>query len=92
MTARHRQLIAPAGPPQRARGAEANPPYPAEVRGALRDALAEALARGHNYIGTGHILLGLYRSADSLAAGILQSAGADQAEAKVRLNEMLRAL
>ena len=70
----------------------ADPPYSSEVRTALREALAEALALGHNYIGTEHILLGLYRSGDSLAASILQNLGADQAEAKVRLTEMLQAL
>jgi ATP-dependent Clp protease ATP-binding subunit ClpC len=48
------------------------------------------MTNGHNYIGTEHILLGLYRGGDSLAAGILQNLGADNAEARVRLNEMLR--
>ena len=99
LTARPRGSAVPSGEPgapsgQSAQGPEetADPPYSSEVRTALRDALAEALALGHNYIGTEHILLGLYRSGDSLAAGILQNLGADQAEVKVRLTEMLRGL
>ena len=46
----------------------------------LRDALAVALELSHNYIGTEHLLLGLYRNADSPAAAILTAAGGDRAE------------
>jgi ATP-dependent Clp protease ATP-binding subunit ClpA len=39
--------------------------------------LREALHLGHNYIGTEHILLGLVRDGDSVAARMLMELGAD---------------
>jgi ATP-dependent Clp protease ATP-binding subunit ClpA len=65
------------------------PPFGADARTALRDALAEALELGHNYIGTEHILLGLMRDPDAPVAGWLRSLGASPAEARVRVTEML---
>jgi ATP-dependent Clp protease ATP-binding subunit ClpA len=67
-------------------------PYSPEAAAALRDAVAEALELGHNYIGTEHILLGLLRDPDSRAARILDDLGANAAETRVRLTEMLRDL
>lgn len=67
-------------------------PFSAEAKDALLEVVAEALERGHNYVGTEHMLLGLYRMPDSLAARILDGLGASHAEARVRLDEMLRAL
>lgn len=67
-------------------------PFAPDAGGALREALAEALELGHNYIGTEHLLLGLYRSPDTLAVRILDELGVGQAEARVRTGEMLRAL
>jgi ATP-dependent Clp protease ATP-binding subunit ClpA len=57
---------------------------------ALRNALAIALELGHNYIGTEHLLLGLYRQPDSPAAVILAAVGAGEAETRTRVLEMLR--
>jgi Clp amino terminal domain, pathogenicity island component len=57
---------------------------------ALRNALVIALELGHNYIGTEHLLLGLYLQADSPAAVILAEAGASEAETRTRVLEMLR--
>jgi ATP-dependent Clp protease ATP-binding subunit ClpA len=65
-------------------------PFSEAATSALREAVAEALERGHNYIGTEHLLLGLYRMPDSLAARVLAGLGAGHKEAKVRLDEMLR--
>jgi ATP-dependent Clp protease ATP-binding subunit ClpC len=55
----------------------------------IKLALREALARGHNYIGTEHILLGLVRENKGVAARILLDFDAD-AE-KIR-NEIIRML
>ena len=55
----------------------------------LELALREALSLGHNYIGTEHILLGLVRENEGVAARILLDFGAD-AE-KIR-NEIIRLL
>ncbi len=43
----------------------------------LELSLREALQLGHNYIGTGHILLGLVREGDGVAARVLEKLGAD---------------
>jgi ATP-dependent Clp protease ATP-binding subunit ClpC len=39
-------------------------------------AMEEARALGHGYIGTEHLLLGLVREGDGIAAGVLESLGA----------------
>jgi ATP-dependent Clp protease ATP-binding subunit ClpA len=67
-----------------------SPSYDDDAKRALGDALAVALEFGHNYIGTEHLLLGLYRNADSRAAWILLEAGALEATARAHVNEMLR--
>ncbi len=66
--------------------------FSAGARRALGDALAVALEMGHNYIGTEHILLGLYRNEDSTAARVLTTGGAFEAAARARVSEMLRQL
>jgi ATP-dependent Clp protease ATP-binding subunit ClpA len=71
----------------------ASPPIPrftADGRLALRDALAAALELGHNYIGTEHLLLALYRNANSAAAAILVAAGATEPAARAGVLEQLR--
>jgi ATP-dependent Clp protease ATP-binding subunit ClpA len=64
--------------------------YTADGKLALRDALTVAIELGHNYIGTEHLLLGLYRNADSPAAAILGTTGATEAEVRTRVLELLR--
>jgi ATP-dependent Clp protease ATP-binding subunit ClpA len=59
-------------------------------RNALVNAVAVALELGHNYIGTEHILLGLYRDPDSLASRVLADTGAERAEVEARVAELLR--
>jgi ATP-dependent Clp protease ATP-binding subunit ClpA len=56
----------------------------------LCDALAVALELGHNYVGTEHLLLGLYQNADSPAPTILTAAGASEADARAGVLELLR--
>jgi ATP-dependent Clp protease ATP-binding subunit ClpA len=66
------------------------PRFTADGRLALRDAVAVALELGHNYIGTEHLLLGLYRNADSPAVRILVAAGASEAAVRAHVMELLR--
>jgi ATP-dependent Clp protease ATP-binding subunit ClpA len=66
------------------------PKFAEDGKSALRDALAVALELGHNYIGTEHLLLGLYRDEDTLAARILAEAGASESAARAHIMEMLR--
>jgi len=66
------------------------PPFSGPAKRVLRDALAVALEFGHNYIGTEHILLGLYRNDDSLATRILTQAGAIESTARAHVTAMLR--
>ena len=75
--------------PDTAAGAT-RPPFAPDAVTALRDALAEALELGHNYIGTEHILLGVMRDPDAPAAALLSRLGASPAEARVRIAELLR--
>jgi hypothetical protein len=71
-------------------GGQAAKRFTADGRRVLRDALAVALELGHNYIGTEHLLLGLYRDPGSPAAAILAAAGATESEAAAHVTEMLR--
>jgi ATP-dependent Clp protease ATP-binding subunit ClpA len=65
-------------------------PMSPRARAALVNAVTVALELGHNYIGTEHILLGLYRDPDSLASRVLADIGAERAEVEVRIAELLR--
>jgi ATP-dependent Clp protease ATP-binding subunit ClpA len=64
--------------------------YSDEARRALRDVLAVALEFSHNYIGTEHMLLGLYRNEESAAARILAECGARQEVARAHIVDMIR--
>lgn len=61
-----------------------------DARLALRDAVAVALELGHNYIGTEHLLLALFRAAHSPAAAVLASAGAAEAAIREHILAQLR--
>lgn len=52
-------------------------PLTPRTRKVMELALREALAQGHNYIGTEHILLGLIREGEGVAAQVLVKLGAD---------------
>ena len=70
--------------------ADSLPPYDDDAKEALSDALTVALEFSHNYIGTEHLLLGLYQNADSTAARILSEAGALEPTARAHVADMLR--
>ena len=53
------------------------PPFTPRAKKVLELSLREALQLGHNYIGTEHMLLGLVREGDGVAAQVLVSLGAD---------------
>jgi len=52
-------------------------------------AQAEARALGHNYIGSEHILLGLLREQEDLAAGVLESFGINLEEARAKIVQVV---
>src|ERR1700721_345431 len=47
------------------------------------------LQRGHNYIGTEHMLLGLVREGEGVAAQVLISLGADLAKVRQQVIQLL---
>jgi ATP-dependent Clp protease ATP-binding subunit ClpC len=55
----------------------------------LELSLREALALGHNYIGTEHILLGIAREKDGMAARVLLDAGLDAETVRSALYDVL---
>jgi len=71
--------------------AAAPPEFTDDGKLVLRAALTEALQFGHDYIGTEHLLLGLYRNPDSAATWILLEAGAMEATARAHITDMLSA-
>jgi ATP-dependent Clp protease ATP-binding subunit ClpA len=64
-------------------------PFTPRAKKVLELSLREALAVGHTYIGTEHILLGLVRENDGVAARILLELGADSQRVR---DEVLGAL
>jgi ATP-dependent Clp protease ATP-binding subunit ClpC len=54
-------------------------PFTPRAKKVLELSLREALQLGHNYIGTEHILLGLIREGEGVAAQVLQKLGASLA-------------
>jgi hypothetical protein len=54
-----------------------SPPFTPRAKKVLELSLREALQMGHSYIGTEHLLLGLVREGEGVAATVLVSLGAD---------------
>jgi ATP-dependent Clp protease ATP-binding subunit ClpC len=52
-------------------------PFTPQAKKVLELSLSESKVLGHNYIGTEHILLGLIREGDGVAAQVLVGLGAD---------------
>lgn len=64
--------------------------YTPRAKKSLELAVDEAQGLGHNYVGTEHVLLGLMREGEGIAAQVLQSLGIDSLEAvRQRLVEIL---
>ncbi len=66
-------------------------PFTPRAKRVLELALREALSLGHDYIGTEHILLGLVRENDGVAARILLDFGADSETIRREVRGMLSA-
>jgi ATP-dependent Clp protease ATP-binding subunit ClpA len=64
-------------------------PFTPRAKKVLELSLREALQLGHNYIGTEHILLGLIREGEGVAARVLQQLGADLERMRGRVIELL---
>ena len=68
-----------------------DPPFTPLAAQVLGGALTEAISMGHNYIGTEHLLIGLFGQQDGLAFQILAGAGATHAKVKAKVVELLLA-
>ena len=64
-------------------------PFTAEAKAVLELALQEAKHLGHGYIGTEHILLGLIRNTDGLAARILDELDVDLERTRAEVRKHL---
>jgi len=64
-------------------------PFTPRAKKVLELSLREALQMGHNYIGTEHILLGLLREGEGVAARVLNSLGITLNSVKVKVKEIL---
>ena len=64
-------------------------PFTPRAKKVLELSLREALQMGHNYIGTEHILLGLLREGEGVAARVLNSFGINLEISKEKIREML---
>src|SRR6059036_3775539 len=64
-------------------------PFTPRAKKVLELSLREALQLGHNYIGTEHILLGLIREGEGVAAQVLQNLGADLSRVRQQVIQLL---
>jgi hypothetical protein len=64
-------------------------PYTPRAKKVLEEAVNASVDLGHNYVGTEHLLLGLYRGQDGLALQILEHLGARRAKAKRTVMHLL---
>jgi ATP-dependent Clp protease ATP-binding subunit ClpC len=76
------------------RGVAAAPrhiPFSPRSKKVLELSLREALDLGHDYIGTEHILLGIVREGEGLAAKILVGCGVDLSDVRARVFDLVAA-
>jgi ATP-dependent Clp protease ATP-binding subunit ClpC len=64
-------------------------PFSEQAKAALRLSLEESRALGHDYIGTEHILLGLLRQGDGVAARVLSELGVNLDGAREQVIQLL---
>ncbi len=64
-------------------------PFTPRAKKVLELSLREALQLGHNYIGTEHLLLGLIREGEGVAAQVLAKLGADLARVRQQVIQLL---
>ena len=66
-----------------------SPPFTPRAKKVLELSLREALQLGHSYIGTEHMLLGLVREGEGVAAQVLNDLGADMARVRTQVIHMM---
>jgi ATP-dependent Clp protease ATP-binding subunit ClpC len=64
-------------------------PFTPQAKKVLELSLSESKALGHHYIGTEHILLGLIREGDGVAAQVLVKLGADRIRVRQQVIQLL---
>lgn len=64
-------------------------PFTPRAKRVLELSLEEARQLGHNYIGTEHLLLGLLREGEGVAARVLENLGADPAKIRTQVIRMV---
>ena len=64
-------------------------PFTPRAKKVLELSLREALQFGHNYIGTEHLLLGLIREGEGVAATVLVGLGADLESVRLKVIQLL---
>lgn len=64
-------------------------PFTPRAKKVLELSLREALQLGHNYIGTEHVLLGLIREGEGVAARVLLNLGADLDKVRQQIVQLL---
>mmetsp|Transcript_16072 Transcript_16072/g.22178 ORF Transcript_16072/g.22178 Transcript_16072/m.22178 type:complete len:924 (+) Transcript_16072:126-2897(+) len=64
-------------------------PFTPRAKRVLELSLEEARQLGHNYIGTEHLLLGLLREGEGVAARVLESLGADPSKIRTQVIRMV---
>jgi len=64
-------------------------PFTPRAKRVLELSLEEARQLGHNYIGTEHLLLGLIREGEGVAARVLENLGVDLSKARTQVIRML---
>jgi ATP-dependent Clp protease ATP-binding subunit ClpA len=68
-----------------------SPPFTPRAKKVLELSLREALELGHNYIGSEHMLLGLVREGEGVAAHVLIALGADLASVRQQVIHLVGA-
>ena len=64
-------------------------PFTPRAKRVLELSLEEARQLGHNYIGTEHLLLGLIREGEGVAARVLENLGVDLSKVRTQVIRML---
>ena len=65
-------------------------PFTPRAKKVLELSLREALQLGHSYIGTEHLLLGLIKEGEGVAAQVLTKLGADSNRVRAQVQQMLQ--
>jgi hypothetical protein len=66
-------------------------PFTPRAKAVVQNAVAEALALGHNYVGTEHLLIALFGDGEAVAAKVLGELHADLDDIRARIHRALAA-